>query len=129
MPKRIFIADDDPGIVDAVQMILDFYGYEVSYTYDGADLLNYTTSDFTDLILLDIWMSGTDGRDVCRALKAHPVLQSIPVIMISASKDVTESALASGADAFIAKPFDMDQLIGQIEKLLDSQLITNRIAI
>ena len=129
MPKRIFIADDDPGIVDAVQMILDFYGYEVDYTYDGADLLSHTTADFTDLILLDIWMSGTDGRDVCRALKANPVLQSIPVIMISASKDVTESALASGADAFMAKPFDMEQLINQIEKLLDNQYMANRIAV
>ena len=120
MPKRIYIADDDPGLVDAVQMMLDYYGYQVHYTYNGADLLDLK-GNFTDLILLDIWMSGTDGRDVCRALKARPDLQSIPVMMISASRDVTQSAMDAGADAFLAKPFDMDQLISRIEHLLDNR--------
>ncbi len=125
MPKRVLIADDDPGIVDAVMMMLEFYDYEASYVYDGAELLHFT-GNLPDLILLDIWMAGTDGRDVCRALKARADLKNIPVIMISASKDISESALAAGADDFLAKPFDMEELISKIETMLDkSQLDTS----
>lgn len=120
MPKRVYVADDDPGIVDAVLMMLEFYGYDASFTYDGAELLNLS-GNVPDLILLDIWMSGTDGRDVCRELKARPDLKHIPVIMISANKDITESALASGADDFLPKPFDMDELMGKVEYMLEKR--------
>lgn len=118
--KKIFIADDDPGIVDAVTMMLDFYEYESAYYYDGAELLGLT-GNFPDLILLDIWMSGTDGRDVCRKIKSRPDMRHIPVIMISASRDVASSALASGADDFLPKPFDMDELMGKIQVMLDNK--------
>ena len=116
MPKRIFIADDDPGIVDAVEMILNFHGYEVSSTYNGTDVLALT--EYPDLLLLDIWMSGCDGRDICRALKADKNLMHIPVLMVSASKDIRQSAMDSGADDFLAKPFDMNELLSKIESLL-----------
>lgn len=102
-PKRIMIADDDPGIVDAVQMLLEFEGYEVSSTVDGSTVLNIR-EELPDLFLLDIWMSGDDGRDICRKLKSLPSTKNIPVIMISASKDIEQSALDAGADDFIAKP-------------------------
>ena len=116
MPKRIFIADDDPGIVDAVEMILDFHGYEVSSTYNGTDVL--TLAEYPDLLLLDIWMSGCDGRDICRALKSDKDRMHIPVLMISASKDISQSAMDSGANGFLAKPFNMDELLSKIETLL-----------
>lgn len=118
MLKRILIADDDPGIVDAVEMMLQFYGYTVSSTYDGNDLLKLSPAQYPDLILLDIWMSGVDGRDVCRALKANDQTRNIPVLMISASKDIGRSAIDAGADAFLTKPFDMEQLILTIENLI-----------
>ncbi|WP_158824768.1 response regulator [Mucilaginibacter lacusdianchii] len=116
MPKRILIADDDPGIVDAVEMILDFHGYDVSSTYNGTDVLSLN-GNHPDVLLLDIWMSGCDGRDICRELKAKDETRFIPVLMISASKDIKQSAMDSGADDFIAKPFDMDELISKIEML------------
>lgn len=114
--KRILIADDDPGIVDAVQMILEFHGYEVSFTHNGNDVLSIT--EYPDLLLLDIWMSGCDGRDVCRALKTNKDTMHIPVLMISASKDIRQSALDAGADDFLAKPFDMDELLAKVEALI-----------
>lgn len=110
------IADDDPGIVDAVEMMLDFYGYHVSSTYNGTDVLALK-GDYPDLFLLDIWMSGCDGRDICRELKSNHETQNIPVLMISASKDIQQSALDAGADGFIAKPFDIDDLLSKIEYL------------
>ncbi|WP_345948312.1 response regulator transcription factor [Mucilaginibacter sp. PAMB04274] len=116
MPKRILIADDDPGIVDAVEMILEFYGYEVSSTYNGIDVLAIQ-DDYPDVLLLDIWMSGCDGRDICKELKSKADTRHIPVLMVSASKDIKESALEAGANDFLAKPFDMEELVSKIEML------------
>jgi DNA-binding response OmpR family regulator len=111
------IADDDPGIVDAVEMILDFHGYEVSSTYNATDVLAFQQSQYPDVLLLDIWMPGCDGRDICRQLKAQDETRHIPVLMISASKDISASALEAGANDFLAKPFDMHDLINKIESL------------
>ncbi|HMG09804.1 MAG TPA: response regulator [Mucilaginibacter sp.] len=115
--KKIMIADDDPGIVDAVEIMLDFEGYEVSSTVNGATLLDMQT-EFPDLLLLDIWMSGFDGRDICRELKQKKNTRGIPIIMISASRDIERSAYEAGADDFLAKPFEIDDLLGKIKKLL-----------
>jgi DNA-binding response OmpR family regulator len=111
------IADDDPGIVDAVEIILDFEGYEVSSTVNGSTVLDMKT-EFPDLLLLDIWMSGSDGRDICRELKKRSDTKGIPIIMISASRDIERSAFEAGADDFLAKPFEIDDLLGKIRKLL-----------
>ena len=116
MPKKIMIADDDPGIVDAVEMLLEFEGYKVTSTVDGATVLDMK-EELPDLLLLDIWMSGEDGRDICRKLKATQSTKNIPIIMVSASRDIAASALEAGADDFLAKPFEMDALLAKIEKL------------
>ena len=110
------IADDDPGIVDAIEMLLEFEGYNVCSTYDGAAVLELK-EELPDLLLLDIWMSGEDGRDICKKFKMEAKTKMIPVIMISASKDVKESAMAAGADDFLAKPFEMNDLMDKIRKL------------
>ncbi|HEK19081.1 response regulator [Mucilaginibacter sp.] len=112
--KRIMVADDDPGIVDAIEMMLEFEGYQVSSTVDGATVLDMK-ENLPDLLLLDIWMSGEDGRDICRKLKSLPETKGIPIIMISASRDIETSARDSGADDFLAKPFEMDTLLKKIE--------------
>lgn len=114
--KRIFIADDDVAIVDATSLMLEVMGYEVNSTLDGAKVPSALRSK-PDLLLLDIWMSGIDGRDICRQLKADPQTAHLPILMISASKDIRESAISSGANDFLAKPFEMQELIDKIEKL------------
>ena len=115
--KKIMVADDDPGIVDAICMMLDFEGYEVSSTVNGATVIDMK-DQFPDLLVLDIWMSGQDGREICRHLKSETITKNIPVLMISASKDIQQSALDSGADDFLAKPFEMDDLLQKIDTLL-----------
>ena len=111
--KKIMIADDDPGIVDAVEMLLEFEGYEVTSTVDGTTVLDMK-DELPDLLLLDIWMSGEDGRDICRKLKQDELTKDIPVIMISASRDIRDSAMMAGADDFLAKPFDMNELLKKV---------------
>lgn len=115
MPKRILIADDDPGIVDAIEMMLNFHGYDVTSTYDGNDVL--TLKQLPDVLLLDIWMSGCDGREICKELKANENTRHLPVLMLSASKDIAQSAIQSGADDFLAKPFEMAELLYKLERL------------
>jgi DNA-binding response OmpR family regulator len=113
--KKIMIADDDPGILDAISIMLEFEGYEVESSPNGSALLMMKT-EFPDLVLLDIWMSGTDGKDICKQLKQNPTTKGIPIVMISASKDIERSALEAGADDFLAKPFDINDLLKKIEK-------------
>lgn len=114
MQKKVMIADDDLGILDAVEAMLEFGGYDVSTTSNGATIFDMT-DNYPDLLLLDIWMSGTDGRDVCKRLKNEERTKNIPVIMISASTELERSAKEAGADDFLEKPFDMDELFSKIE--------------
>lgn len=115
--KTIMIADDDAGIVDAVEIMLQLSGYETRSTLKGSTLL---AMDYPlpDLIILDIWMSGEDGTEICRHLKSKEATRAIPILMFSASKEIEQSALDSGADDFIAKPFNMNDLLGKIAALL-----------
>jgi DNA-binding response OmpR family regulator len=111
--KKILIVDDDSAILEAMQMMLEMEGYDVMVTLNGEELEKYFDKK-PDLILLDIWMSGIDGRDICKNLKASSATRHIPVIMISASREVEQSAKESGADDFIAKPFQMNELLSVI---------------
>jgi CheY-like chemotaxis protein len=114
--KKIFIADDDEGIVDATSMMLKAMGYDVASTLNGSSV-KAAMQQRPDLLLLDIWMSGIDGRDICRELKQDPSTRDIPVLMVSASREIKQSALSCGADDFLAKPFEMDTLLEKIERL------------
>lgn len=115
MPKKILIADDDPAILDSVEIMLEMEGYDVDTTANGETIYKMK-KDYPDVLLLDIWMSGQDGRDICKYLKKDPLTRHIPIIMVSASRDIMDSAKAAGADDFLAKPFEMDDLLGKIAK-------------
>jgi DNA-binding response OmpR family regulator len=116
--KKIMVADDDPAILDSLKLMLEFEDYEVITTLNANTVLQLK-DELPDLLLLDIWMSGTDGRDVCRLLKQDERTRSIPVILFSASKDIELSARKAGADDFLAKPFEMEELLGKIENCLE----------
>ncbi|MBO9659091.1 MAG: response regulator [Chitinophagaceae bacterium] len=117
IPKTILIADDDEGILDATSAILEFEGYHVQSTLDGASVLRWEGA-LPDLLLLDIWMSGTDGTDVCRQLKNSDETKHLPVIMISASRDIEQYARDAGADDFLAKPYEMKDLLEKVKRWL-----------
>lgn len=115
--KKIMVADDDPGIVDAIQIMLEDADYEVETTMNG-QTVRKVKEELPDVILLDVWMSGEDGREICKYLKSQDSTKHIPIIMISATRDLAESAKNAGAEDFIAKPFQMDQLLAKIAKCL-----------
>ena len=115
--KTIMVVDDDRAILDSVCIMLEFEGYQVYCTPDGGEVLKLE-NNLPDLLLLDIWMSGMDGREICKQLKQNDATHHMPVVLISASQDIAQSALAAGANDFLAKPFDIDDLLGKIEKNL-----------
>jgi len=114
---RILLADDDESILDAMSLMLETMDYKVESIRDGAKVVAALTNP-PDLIILDTWMSGIDGRDVCRDIKSNSTTQSIPILMISASHEIKESALVAGADRFMAKPFEMEEFLTIVEEMI-----------
>lgn len=117
---KILIADDDDAIVDSITMMLEMMDYQVYSVTKGNDIPEALRQE-PNLLLLDIWMSGIDGRDICRQIKSTPSTNSLPVLMISASRQIKQSALSCGADDFLAKPFEMSVLIEKIEALISTE--------
>lgn len=112
--KKIFIADDDADILQIIGMILKTQGYQVVTSTNAKDIFKYAAKDLPDIILLDIWMSGIDGRDICSQLKSQELTKNIPVLFISANSNIEEIAKTYKADGYIAKPFEMDHLLERI---------------
>jgi DNA-binding response OmpR family regulator len=116
--KKILVVDDDPDILDALRFMLEDSGYEVKTTEKGeyAENLRDTNGGLPDVIILDVLLSGKDGRIICQKLKSQEETKRIPIIMISAHPNAKHSVSAVGADDFMAKPFDMDELLAKIAK-------------
>ena len=115
--KKILVADDDPGIVEAMQILLEDEGYEVITTMDGENIAKMYEK-LPDLVFLDIWMSGVNGNTVCQKLKADEATKDVPVIMFSANRDTEQIARQCGADGFLSKPFEINQLMEIVKKYL-----------
>lgn len=122
MAKKILVIDDDADILDAIKLILEFEGYTVEPVLQKhGDLMRLVTADPPQLILMDVLLSGNDGRQLTRRLKSDTVTKSIPVILISAHPNVRRSSLESGADEFLAKPFDMDKLLDLVSRFMGNR--------
>lgn len=112
--KKVYIADDDPDILEVLTIILEDRGYDVTTSPDGKSLNKL--NDVPDLVLLDVRMSGSDGSEICRVLKSKDETKNIPVILISANRNLTEIAKDCGADDFISKPFDIKEIVSIARK-------------
>lgn len=116
--KKILVVDDDPDILDSLRLTLEDAGYDVTTTEKGeyAENLRDTNGGLPDVIILDILLSGKDGRIICQKLKSQEETRHVPILMISAHPNAKQSVKAVGADDFLAKPFDMDELLEKVEK-------------
>ena len=122
--KKILVVDDDQGILEMLELLLDDDGYEVILEPNSVNALKTIEKQHPDLILLDIWMPVISGDQILRSLKTDQKTSSIPVLMYSASTDGKLIAESSGADDFLSKPFDITQLLSAIETLLDRKVDT-----
>jgi len=116
--KKILVVDDDVGILDAMKYTLEDAGYMVSTIADGNAVLQMKKRE-ADVLLLDIWMSGINGADICLRLKKQESTKDMPVILVSANRDAEKIAKSCGADDFLAKPFEIADLLGKIEKYIE----------
>ena len=113
MATKILVIDDDLNICDLLRMYLENEGYEVKTANDGEEGLNSFKTFEPDLVLLDLMLPKKDGNQVCREIRE---ISSKPIIMLTAKSDVSDkiSGLNSGADDYLAKPFNSDELVARI---------------
>ena len=112
--KRILVVDDDPDILEFLQVILEEEGYAVVTSDKGEYLEQLHNGELPDLILVDVLLSGQDGREIVRHLKSQEETRHIPVMMFSAHPNAQETARQAGAEDFLAKPFEIDALLTKI---------------
>lgn len=117
--KKILICDDDEGILDMLTLILEDYGYSVIAEPNSLLVKTKIEEIMPNLVLLDLWMPALSGDQVLRSLRKDPITKDVPVIVISASREGREIAAKAGASAFIAKPFDFDELILMVKKMIN----------
>ncbi|HEY4383204.1 MAG TPA: response regulator [Ktedonobacteraceae bacterium] len=112
--KRILIVDDEPDILEFLQIILEEEGYEVVTSDKGEYLEQLHNGGLPHLILVDVLLSGKDGREIVKYLKHQQETKHIPIIMFSAHPGAEETARLAGADDFLAKPFQIEVLLERV---------------
>jgi DNA-binding response OmpR family regulator len=119
---RILIVDDQLGFVEILKLNLRHAGYEVATACDGAEAFQQILAAKPDLILLDVVMPIVDGFSVLETIKSDPELCHIPVVMLTARNQAEDMARGHhyGADLYITKPFEREELLLAIRRLLDA---------
>lgn len=116
---RILILDDDKDLLTVVKSLLLRKGFDVFAYSDWGKAWSAIKTCKPQLILLDVFMNGTDGVDACRKLRSSSSTRNIPIIMLSSYPDIAETAINEfGADDFIAKPFETSEIIRKIQGIL-----------
>jgi two-component system, sensor histidine kinase and response regulator len=116
---KILAVDDVPDNLILLQTILEVEGYGIDIVGDGATALQQISESPPDLILLDVMMPLMDGFEVTRRIRNHPTLPYIPILLLTAHTDASVvEGLDAGADDFIRKPFDQDELMARVRSLL-----------
>lgn len=113
-PEKILVIEDDPDILNALNIALGSIGFDVDVMLAGKHIFLNQFS-VPDLFIIDKRLPDVDGLEICRYLKSKPSYKGIPIIVISASPKVKKKALEAGASDFIEKPFRMQQLVQSVK--------------
>jgi DNA-binding response OmpR family regulator len=119
--RRVLIVDDEPDVVEAITFRLELENIECLEAKDGAEGLRIAQEALPDLIILDVMMPKITGYKVARSLKQDERSRHIPIIMLTARSQAGDRMLGvdSGAEEYITKPFDLDELTGKVLKYLE----------
>jgi len=118
MGHKILLVDDEPDFLSVIRMRLSNEGYNVICAAHGKDALDKIRIRRPDIIISDVMMPVMDGVDFFQEIKSDPETKDIPFVVITVKDKLQESFKAVGIDDFIAKPFEMDELLGKIRKVL-----------
>lgn len=118
MKPKVLLADDDRAIRESLARALGLHGYEVTTVADGVQALAADQGDGFDLMVLDVMMPGIDGLGVVSVVRARG--DRVPIIMLTARTETADrvAGLDAGADDYLAKPFDLDELLARMRALL-----------
>jgi DNA-binding response OmpR family regulator len=119
LARRVLVVDDEPQVVWVLQLALDAEGYEVLTARDGVEALAQIAQGHPELMVLDVMMPRMDGWSVMREMSKLPLEERPRVVMVTALASSRDRATAAelGADAYVPKPFDMDQLLDVLHGL------------
>ncbi len=115
---HILVLDDDPDIRMMIKIILEYHNYSVVVAERAEKAEELLRTDAFDLLIMDMLLSGASGTDICSEFKKDATLGHIPIIMISAHPNAREICLSSGADDFVSKPFDMEEILSKIRQFV-----------
>ncbi len=120
MSIKVLIVDDEPDIRDVLKITLEAEKYEVIEAENGEEAVKIITQKAPDLVLLDYKMPKMDGREVCRLIKKYILLRHLPIIMVTGKGEITDKVdgIDAGADDYIVKPFEPEELLAHIRMIL-----------
>jgi len=120
MRRKILVVEDDPDQLEVISLSLKAAGFAIGTAANGTDALVKTRSISPDLIILDLMLPGLNGFDVCESLRRDPATASVPIIILTGMRTQFGrfAGLESGANDFLLKPFNPDQLVSKVERLL-----------
>ena len=119
--KRILLVDDDPDTLEAVRVFLEMKGYEVLTSARAEDAVNHVVDFTPNLIMLDVYLKGSNGVELCNRLKSSSLTRHIPIIMFSAESNDYLILRKCAADDFLSKPFEQEILLAKIEQLTSAK--------
>ena len=115
---KIFIIDDDTDILGSLQALLTANNYKVEVSSKWHDVFERIDSFKPDLVILDVFLAGIDGRNICKQLKTESATRHIPILMYSGNEAVADHILSYGADDFILKPIQVPELFEKLKRLI-----------
>ena len=120
--QRILIVDDQSDILEMTQLVLSGAGYDVATASSGIEALDHLALRPCDLVLLDINMPEMDGWETLRLIRADDGLANLPVVMFSVKSELRDKVfgMQEGAVDYITKPFEVDQLLYRLRRILDA---------
>jgi len=120
MNKKILVVEDNAGHRNLIQRYLSPKGYQLDFAQDGTECLEKVKANRPDLIILDLYLPDIDGLNICEIIKKDKLLYQIPVVMVTARGSVTDivSGLKAGADDYLSKPYDHEELLARVEAVL-----------
>jgi CheY-like chemotaxis protein len=117
----ILVVEDDPQVARLIALVLQRSGFESQVVADGESALNRALATKPAMIFADLTIKGMGGEQLCSTLKSNPETKNIPYVVVSGDRDIAEKARVCGADDYMGKPFEFDDLIRLVKKYARAQ--------